>query len=82
MDRGLSARLSPNEELTLRRVGHGLANPKELREADLSRLRMLKLIVGNAGVLRTTELGRRRLEKLPANSIQLPVLPSEKSGDR
>ncbi len=69
MDRGLHAPLSPNEELTLRRVAHGLADPKDLRSFDLSRLRTLALIEEGARGLRVTRLGLRRLaEKLSAQT--------------
>ena len=61
MDRGLLAPLSPNEELTLKRVAHGLADPKELRASDVTRLRTLALIDDGNGGLRITRLGLRRL---------------------
>jgi hypothetical protein len=43
-DRGLLAPLSPHEEITLRRVALGIANPTDLPTRDVERLTSLLLI--------------------------------------
>ena len=64
MGRGLNAPLSPNEELTLRRVALGV-EPKEILPArHLARLRKLDLIEGDGTLLRLTPLGRHRYRAL------------------
>ncbi len=65
MDRGISAPLSPNEEVTLRRVALGIAGRKELRAADLARLIHLHLVEEIDGRLSLTDLGRQRYQLLP-----------------
>ena len=65
MGRSLNAPLSPNEELTLRRVALGVA-PKEILPArHLARLKKLNLIDGDGALLRLTPLGRQRYRALP-----------------
>ena len=65
MGPSLNAPLSPNEELTLRRVALGVA-PKEILPArHLARLRKLDLIEGDGALLRLTPLGRHRYRALP-----------------
>ncbi len=61
MSRGLIAPLSPNEEVTLRRVAYGVAAAKTLQPTHLARLRSLALIEDRDGALGITELGRQRL---------------------
>ena len=65
MDRGISAPLSPNEEVTLRRVALGIAGREALRPANLARLIRLLLVEESDGRLALTELGRRRCRLLP-----------------
>jgi len=61
MDRGLKAALSPNEETTLRRIGHGTAKPSELIARDIEHLSRLALIDRHGEQLILTDLGRQRL---------------------
>jgi hypothetical protein len=63
MQRGLLAPLSPNEEITLRRIALGSASA--LPEAAIVRLRKLELIEGGAdNVWTLTPLGQRRYDSL------------------
>ena len=64
MERGLLAPLSPNEELTLRRVALGLALAKDLPAGDVLRLRNLALIEDRGERFGLTALGRQRHERL------------------
>ncbi|MBI3196444.1 MAG: hypothetical protein HYZ40_02820 [Rhodospirillales bacterium] len=65
MDRGLVAPLSPNEEITLRRVAYGVVKAKRLQLAHLTRLKSLALIEDRNGVLNVTPMGRQRLTNSP-----------------
>jgi hypothetical protein len=67
-DRGLLAPLSPNEEVTLRRVALGVAKPARLSERDLERLKALSLIEEHGGGLRLTPTGRERYLALPKSA--------------
>ncbi len=69
MDRGLAAPLSPNEEVTLRRVAHGVVEAKTLSPAHLVRLRSLALVEERAGALSVTNLGRQRLSTLSVGRL-------------
>ena len=62
MVRGLCAPLSPNEELTLRRVALGIALPKDLPAGDVLRLRNLALIEDRGERLGLTTLGKERYQ--------------------
>ena len=68
MDRGLKVPLSPNEEITLRRVAYGIAYRETLRSADVSRLEVLGLITDSEGVLSLTPVGQQRLAGLAAGT--------------
>jgi len=65
MSRSLDAPLSPNEEVTLRRVALGISPMKDLAPRDLMRLISLSLVEIDAGVPRLTEIGRERYRALP-----------------
>ncbi len=65
MDRGLVAPLSPNEEVTLRRVAYGVVVAKALQPRHLTRLRSLALIEDRDGALSITKLGQQRLANSP-----------------
>ena len=65
MSRSLDAPLSPNEEVTLRRVALGISPMKDLAPRDLMRLKSLALVEIDAGVARLTEFGRQRYSALP-----------------
>jgi hypothetical protein len=62
-DRGLLAPLSPNEEVTLRRVALGVAKPARLSTRDL---KALSLIEEHGGSLRLTP--RERYLALPKSA--------------
>ena len=64
-DRGLVAPLSPNEEVTLRRMAIGVAKSAELPLRDVRRLKALLLVVETDGDLRLTPAGRERYLALP-----------------
>ena len=70
MDRGLKAPLSPNEDITLRRVGYGIAKPNELIARDVERLSRLSLIDRQGDRLILTTLGRQRLAETPGPHYQ------------
>jgi hypothetical protein len=65
MSRSLDAPLSPNEEVTLRRVALGISPMKDLAPRDLMRLKSLSLVEVDAGVARLTDFGRQRYSALP-----------------
>ncbi len=65
MDRGLVAPLSPNEEVTLRRVAYGIARSDQLQPSHVARLKRLALIEDRDGSLFVTQMGRRRLAGSP-----------------
>jgi len=64
MTRSETAPLSPNEEITLRRVAYGQSDVACLRGADLTRLRDLRLIEGRARSPVLTAEGKRRFDAL------------------
>ena len=68
MARGLRAPLSPNEELTLRRVALGIALAQDLPGADVLRLRKLALIEDRGERLGLTALGWERYDQMHAKS--------------
>lgn len=68
MPRGLDAPLSPNEEVTLRRVALGGSPLAELAPRDVTRLKTLSLVEDENGVLKLTEIGRQRYRALPRSS--------------
>jgi hypothetical protein len=65
MDRGMVAPLSPNEEVTLRRVAYGIARSDALQPSHLARLKRLALIEDRDGALFVTQMGHRRLANSP-----------------
>lgn len=58
--RGILAPLSPNEEITLRRVALGFGARQRLPEPHVERLINLELVEEVDGALRLTELGLQR----------------------
>jgi hypothetical protein len=57
--------LTPEEEITLRRVAFGESVVRALRAPDLKKLRELRLIEDGKDGPQVTALGRRRFETLP-----------------
>ena len=62
--RGILAPLSPNEEITLRRVALGFGRRAHLPEQHIRRLEQLALVEEADGALRLTELGLQRYASL------------------
>jgi hypothetical protein len=65
MERGLKAPLSPNEEVTFRRITLGISKAKLLPARDVAYLIRLRLVDENEGRLKLTDLGRERYQTLP-----------------
>ena len=65
MDRGLLISLSPDEEVTLRQIAHGMANPRSLRDRDVERLKQLDLVEQRRTGLGLTTIGHQRVGHLP-----------------
>ncbi|WP_020697410.1 hypothetical protein [Reyranella massiliensis] len=65
MLRGQTAPLSPNEEIVLRRIALGVAQPEDLSIRHVRRLEDLALIRRNKTGLELTPLGWSRYEALP-----------------
>ncbi|WP_422034151.1 hypothetical protein [Reyranella sp.] len=57
--------LTPDEEVTLRRVAFGQSDVRAMRAQDLSRLRNLRLIQDSKDGPCLTVSGRQRFEELP-----------------
>ncbi len=72
MARGLRAPLSPNEELTLRRVALGIALAKDLPAGDVLRLRNLALIEDRGERLGLTTLGKERYQRFHSTRSGAP----------
>ena len=68
-DRGLLAPLSPNEEITLRRVALAVAQPADLPAKDVERLKALMLVEEHAAALRLTPVGKQRYLALPNSAV-------------
>jgi len=62
MERGLSAPLSPHEEVTFRRIALGISEAKHLLARDVAYLIRLHLVDQNEGRLKLTDLGRERYQ--------------------
>jgi hypothetical protein len=69
MSRSRLAPLSPNEEITLRRVTAGISEPVRLSQRDLEHLQALLLIEDHDGNLRLTPAGRERYRALPNSTV-------------
>ena len=76
-DRGLLAPLSPHEEVTLRRVALGIADPAELPARDVERLKSLMLVEEHGAALRLTAVGKQRYRGLPNSAAFDPGAPDE-----
>jgi hypothetical protein len=62
MDRRIP--VSPDEEITLRRVALGVAKPQDLRTADLRHLFQLNLVEHRSGRIILNDEGRQRYKSL------------------
>ncbi|HEX9556188.1 MAG TPA: hypothetical protein VF991_06810 [Reyranella sp.] len=62
MERGLRAPLSPNEEVALRRIATGVAQPSG---REIERLKQLGLVESADEALCLSETGRERYARLP-----------------
>jgi hypothetical protein len=77
-DRGLLAPLSPNEEVTLRRVALGIAQPADLPAKDIERLKALALVEEHRAGLRLTPVGKKRYLALPHSTAFDSSAPDER----
>ena len=78
MTRSQDAPLSPNEEITLRRVAYGQSEVTHLRTEDLIRLRSLDLIGGSPRLPTLTAEGKRRFDGLAKSmAIAAHSVPNE-----
>jgi hypothetical protein len=68
MARSRTAPLSPNEEVTLRRIALGISQAKQLPQRDVAYLIRLCLVAENEGRLSLTDIGRQRYRALPKAS--------------
>jgi hypothetical protein len=75
--RGRTAPLSPNEEVSLRRVAPGISRPADLPARDIRRLKTLSLIEEHGAGLRLTPLGRERYLALPNSGAIYADTPDE-----
>ena len=57
--------LTPDEEITLRRVAFGQSDVRAMRAQDLTRLRNLRLIRDSKDGPCLTDSGRQRFDELP-----------------
>ena len=64
MERGLKALLSPNEEVSFRRIALGITKAKLLPARDVAYLIHLCLVDENEGRLKLSDLGRERYRGL------------------
>jgi len=62
MERGLRAPLSPNEEVSFRRVALGISKAKHLPARDVAYLVRLHLVDEIGGRVKLTDLGRERYQ--------------------
>jgi hypothetical protein len=76
-DRGLLAPLSPHEEVTLRRVAIGIANPADFPAKDVERLKALMLVEEYEAALRLTAVGKQRYRGLPNSAAFDSGAPDE-----
>lgn len=77
VQRGQVAQLSPNEEVTLRRVAYGESPAGTLRTQDLEQLRRLKLVVDGKDGLQLTPDGRSRFDDLPRALLRADAGPRD-----
>lgn len=63
------SKLTDAEAVTLRRVAFGESEARTLRQADLERLLVLRLIAGGRDGLELTRSGRDAFEALPRASF-------------
>ena len=73
--------VSPDEEITLRRVALGIAKPQDLRAADLRHLFELNLVEHRGGWVILTERGATVTSRSPRPPIS-PVPRDYRIGDR
>jgi hypothetical protein len=64
-----AAVLTPEEEVTLRRVAFGQSDVRAMRAQDLTRLRNLRLIQDGKDGPCLTVAGRRRFDELPKATL-------------
>ena len=83
-ERGLLAPLSPHEEVTLRHVALGIANPADLAARDVERLRALMLVEEHETTLRRSRLESNAIatfRTVPPSTQAHPTQPLEKMAE-
>jgi hypothetical protein len=76
MERGLKAPLSPNEEVTFRRIALGITKAKLLPTRDVAYLIRLRLVDENEGRLKPSDLVRERYQG-PPNGAAMSKIKDE-----
>ena len=74
MERALLVALSPSEEETLRKIAHGMAHARGLRDCDVERLKRLALVEQRRLGLCLSSLGQQRLGQAPG-ATSGPIRP-------
>jgi len=69
MGKPKEAVLTINEEVTLRRIAHGIVRPSALKQSDVEKLTRLKLVSLRGTALMLTALGERRVSELPRPNL-------------
>jgi hypothetical protein len=64
LERGLLAQLSPNEEVTLRRIAHEMVGTSDLNQRDVDHLTALELVCVRCKSFALTGLGLRRVAQV------------------
>jgi hypothetical protein len=82
MARGRTAPLSPNEEVSLRRVALGISRPEDLPARDIRRLKTFSLIEEHGAGLRLTSLGRERCSPFQTAVPSMRLAPRTSSFPR
>lgn len=77
MTRGQAAPLSPNEEITLRRVAVAVVPPEQLPVRAVARLEALALVKRVDDTIVLTPLGKARYERLPRATAPPAETPNE-----
>ena len=69
--------LSTDEEVTLRRIAHGIARPRALRQSDVEQLTRFELICMRGTALVLTAMGERRLAESPNRNLSVEPLSDD-----
>jgi hypothetical protein len=78
MRRARPPELTPSEEITLRRIGYGIAKPTDLSTSDVERLVSVRVASKQGNSLFATPLGERVLAGLPIRNLLTELLKDDK----